>query len=703
VSGTYEPHAVSDGLPAYRRQGLVEGKQYHLHRHSWTDDNAVPHTAWFISTTTNGSPPAAEPFWQLQAPAATGEFLPQEGGSGAARIEPAAPADAGGTQPAGEIVGIAVHEASVEASQSIQLVADVTARGIVETGLAWSVDLGSLGSVDPATGVYTAPAIPGTYRVSATSAADVTKYAAGTVVVTSPVTAPPDAPPGTPPPPPPATPPACSYGYSEWSACQPTDTQSRTVLSADPSGCTGTPVVVQACTYVPPAVPACTYAYSAWGACQPGNTQTRTVVSSAPAGCQGTPVLTQACNYVAPPTTPPPAGARVYPPAVPMVKYAQPSVARPAPGASVTNVFSPTDPTQNTVTTRASDRLHHYPKSAVWNIDESLMLVSPTPGVYTAYPRFVIDGTTYADVRDLSTPLSGVEHRLWSNTNPRYLYGVTSAAKQWVRVDAVSATATVLKTYAASDFDGLTSLNAISFGSFEAEIDNADTGAVILGTAGAYNSDGMTKATLINPGNGAVRCKVTGGPHYGQAILDAAMSQDGNYFSLFFGGPNYAIDAYRASDCTFQRTLTTSTGHYDNCVTPAGDQVAVVISWPNVMAYRFSDGQATVVYSEPGKSTGAGHVSCRNVKRPGYAYVSAAYGPGTDSTFASMAIFHRIFAVRLDGSQRVENYGWDHVMYPTQVDAGYPYATPSPNGDRVRFNSQWDANGAASSYVAQKR
>ncbi len=56
----------------------------------------------------------------------------------------------------------------------------------------------------------------------------------------------------------------------------------------------------------PPPPAACTYTYSAWTACQPDNTQSRTVISSSPAGCTGTPVLSQTCTYVPPPTTPPP-------------------------------------------------------------------------------------------------------------------------------------------------------------------------------------------------------------------------------------------------------------------------------------------------------------------------------------------------------------------------------------------------------------
>lgn len=41
--------------------------------------------------------------------------------------------------------------------------------------------------------------------------------------------------------------------------------------------------------------PACTYAYSEWAACTVGQAQTRTLVSALPDGCQGTPELTRPC------------------------------------------------------------------------------------------------------------------------------------------------------------------------------------------------------------------------------------------------------------------------------------------------------------------------------------------------------------------------------------------------------------------------
>jgi hypothetical protein len=55
-----------------------------------------------------------------------------------------------------------------------------------------------------------------------------------------------------------------SFTYSDFGACQPDGTQTRTVLTSAPTGCTGgSPVLTQACTYVPTctlaiALPSCT-------------------------------------------------------------------------------------------------------------------------------------------------------------------------------------------------------------------------------------------------------------------------------------------------------------------------------------------------------------------------------------------------------------------------------------------------------------
>ena len=96
-----------------------------------------------------------------------------------------------------------------------------------------------------------------------------------------------------------------SFTYSAFGACQSNNTQTRSLLTSSPAGCTGgTPVLSQACTYVPPVTTCTSFTYSACGACQSNNTQTRNLLTSSPAGCTGgTPVLSQACTYVPPVTT----------------------------------------------------------------------------------------------------------------------------------------------------------------------------------------------------------------------------------------------------------------------------------------------------------------------------------------------------------------------------------------------------------------
>jgi hypothetical protein len=85
----------------------------------------------------------------------------------------------------GTFTSVFVHDAATTTGQSVQLVADVVVSGTIDKSLAWSVDSGSLGSIDAATGIYTAPATAGRYKVWATSKADPTKKDYGFVDVTA--------------------------------------------------------------------------------------------------------------------------------------------------------------------------------------------------------------------------------------------------------------------------------------------------------------------------------------------------------------------------------------------------------------------------------------------------------------------------------------------------------------------------------------
>ena len=75
--------------------------------------------------------------------------------------------------------------AAVLTGETFQFQAAVS--GTVANGLLWTVDEGNAGGTISAGGLYTAPAIAGTYHVTVTAAADTTKHVSATVVVAAPV------------------------------------------------------------------------------------------------------------------------------------------------------------------------------------------------------------------------------------------------------------------------------------------------------------------------------------------------------------------------------------------------------------------------------------------------------------------------------------------------------------------------------------
>ena len=83
-----------------------------------------------------------------------------------------------------------------------------------------------------------------------------------------------------------------SFEYTEWGDCQvDSSTQTRTVTIASPEGCIGgVPNLIQSCA------PACTYTYTDWSACDGAHQKTRSVTSALPEGCSGSPVTTTSCT-----------------------------------------------------------------------------------------------------------------------------------------------------------------------------------------------------------------------------------------------------------------------------------------------------------------------------------------------------------------------------------------------------------------------
>jgi len=364
-------------------------------------------------------------------------------------------------------------------------------------------------------------------------------------------------------------------------------------------------------------------------------------------------------------TTAPPTAVALYPADTRMSKQSQPPLAEPPLRGSAT--FADL----GTIVTRAADSPHHYAKDSPWNSDETkALLLNGT----------VLDATTFVPTGvNILGSVQANEHRAWSNTDPRYVYGAHYQNRQWVRMDATDASKNVvLATYG--------QYGSVSFGAYEGTIDANDTGVVLVG-------DGRVPF-LVDPKTGAVRCTVTSGGGYGGSVSDTGISQDGQYLLVNWGS---RIDAYRASDCSFLRQLTSAGSHYDACVSSTGDQVILQLPG-NVVMTRISDGQQTTIYNAD--SSFRGHVSCRNLKRPGWAYLSL-YNDTCDSYQQNMVSLHRVFAVKLDGSQTVENFAWDHQACPNGGYSNDPMAAPSPTGTKVWWKTNWDATSSGvHSFVA---
>jgi hypothetical protein len=62
LQGRYRKYKHSDGVNSYKREGLIEGKQYFLYRHKW-NYQGQSYTAWFLTTDYGRYPRTNEPFF----------------------------------------------------------------------------------------------------------------------------------------------------------------------------------------------------------------------------------------------------------------------------------------------------------------------------------------------------------------------------------------------------------------------------------------------------------------------------------------------------------------------------------------------------------------------------------------------------------------------------------------------------------------
>ncbi len=173
------------------------------------------------------------------------------------------------------------------------------------------------------------------------------------------------------------------------------------------------------------------------------------------------------------------------------------------------------------------------------------------------------------------------------------------------------------------------------------------------------------------------------------------MSQSGNYAVVNINnrasGGSARFDVYNNSIYKLYTASIYAGGHADFGYDTAGNEI---------MLGDF-DGNTTTLYTfnlatqhltkqlSPAVNGWSTHVSCHNLNRPGYCYISNLYIDDVPSENAYA--YREVYAVKLDGSGTVERFSQD---FKAAAPANNAYertarAVPNRDGSLVLFASDW--------------
>jgi chitodextrinase len=372
--------------------------------------------------------------------------------------------------------------------------------------------------------------------------------------------------------------------------------------------------------------------------------------------------------------------AQVYPPQRALIFEAQPNVSNPG------YLQSFTDPTLGSVTTKiaASGSLgnatlltHIYSKMQPWNADGSLI-------IFEGGPAAILNGTTFEFIKTVFPPSN---YYTWSQTQPNILYGTENNTNTFVKVDVNTNQKTIIRAFP--------EYAVVEYGKYEGSMSNDDRYVALYGSGGTNGSQ-VFCYDLVN--NTVVSRKSVGD------INNCAMSQSGNYVCIQYANGGGGIWAYdRATMTNARQVAVTDGGHYDYGYDISGNEVCVgQISGCAIGMTRLDNGTVTNLIS-CGLSSSPIHISCRNTKRPGYAYLSDF---PVSYQNPSAANWQKLYAVKLDpaasGNALTETYGFaHHNTAGTDTYRNNPMAVPSPNGAYMMFHSDWGRTAELVSYVCR--
>ena len=329
---------------------------------------------------------------------------------------------------------------------------------------------------------------------------------------------------------------------------------------------------------------------------------------------------------------------------------------------------------------------HSYAKKQPWNIDGTK---------YKLRSVAVYDANTHAFYKTLGG--LDIYESFWSNTDPDIVYGFTVEGK----IRRYNIETEVLELL--YDLNGVSQVyEIVKPGPGEANIDISDKYVALVGHV--KNTTHLRIIVFDLQLHQVVTTKTLNGvwgngvdaPQY---IDWVSVSQSGNYVGVMWnhnetseGSPfvdqdgmsHYGVEIYNTTDLVYQRRIAKYGNHGDFGFAPNGDEVFAQF-WGDVPgkpgsvhSYHLASNQVDIIHTNQIFNTNGNHLSCRNILRPGWAYLN------TDNLNNGHA---RMLAVKLDGSEIIENFG--HSFESSTTYARYSFPVPNPTGTKIMFKSNF--------------
>lgn len=356
------------------------------------------------------------------------------------------------------------------------------------------------------------------------------------------------------------------------------------------------------------------------------------------------------------------------------------------------------DPTFGTTVTRIADEAafdqvgfgvirHAYAKNQPWNADGSLLMLdwrSPAP---------LLDGRTYERVGRVHQPSEAI----WLNTDPVHMVGVHgNALVEW---DALADR----RSAVLHRFSGY---RRVLLGAGEGNLSDDDRYAALFGIKSRDRTDVLVYDLVTGRivGRRSFPHSGVGDGRGASTFNNVAMSQSGGRVIVEFNrtgtGGRRGIVSYdrRVRDRLDLSPLGGS--HFDACVGPDGSDeiVAGSADGSTIVSVNLTTGAARRLLPDDAIAYPI-HISCRNVARPGWVYISEYQDPRAPHGLN----YDEVFAVRLDGSGIVERFAHQH----RSTNAAYEreaHAVPSRDGSKMLWASDWERpHGPVYAYVAEQR